>query len=317
MKRSIFTVVTVALVCLATSAMATSWGRFYISNDRFGRCGDERLSPDIRAQNCVRSIKNTMLTDYGVNYTLGGLADAFLDESDYKSAIVVYDKAIKATRHSDQTVFRYLRGMSYLRWGKQDVASEEFAKIVQEANNSYGYVGLAEVAADRGDYKQAIELFDRAYNANTANYDIELQRAAVYTAMGDYDKAMKDDSDIAGYYPNFFYPFANRCWDRAVSNRDLDSALSDCNHALDILPDDPDTLDSRGMVRFRQGRLDDALADYNAALSHNPRMASALFMRGIVELRKGDAEKGEADIQQANNVYPLIGAKFAIYGIAP
>ena len=297
--------------------MATSWGRFYISNDRFGRCGDERLAPDIRAQNCVRSIKNTMLTDYGVIYTLGALADAFLDESDYKSAIVVYDKAVKATTSSDQITFRFLRGMAQLRSGNSAAAAEEFTKILQDTGSQYGFVGLAEVAADRGDYKKAVELIDKAYDMNTANYDIQIQRAVIYAAMGDYDDAMKDDTGVAQYYPNFYYPFANRCWDRATSDRDLDAAIADCNHALDILPDEPNALDDRGLVRFRQGRWDDAIADYNAALSHNPRMASSLFMRGVIELRKGDAAKGNADIQNAEAIYPRIGQQFAVYGIAP
>lgn len=297
--------------------MATSWGRYYISNDRFGRCGDERLSPDVRVQNCVRSIKNSMLTDYGVNYTLGELAAALLDESDFKNAITVYDRAVKATSKSDQAYFRFLRGMTYLRWGKADIASEEFTKLLHDTDSPYGYAGLAEVATDQGNYKQAIELFNRAYNANTANYGIEMERATAYAAMGDYDAAMKDDMDVASYYPLWFWPLSNRCWDRATSDRELDAALADCNRALDNLPDNPDTLDARGLVRFRQGRFDDAIADYNAALSHNPKMASALFMRGVTELRKGEKEKGEADVQQAEAIYPLIGSRYAIYGISP
>ncbi|MGN6149625.1 MAG: caspase family protein, partial [Rhizomicrobium sp.] len=63
--------------------------------------------------------------------------------------------------------------------------------------------------------------------------------------------------------------------------------------------------------------FDDAIADYNAALSHNPKMASALFMRGVTELRKGEKEKGEADVRQAEAIYPLIGSRYAIYGISP
>ena len=58
----------------------------------------------------------------------------------------------------------------------------------------------------------------------------------------------------------------------------------DCDASLDIAPS-PSTLDSRGLVNLRLGRLDEALADYNAALDNYAAFLSKdAFQTRLIEL---------------------------------
>src|SRR5207237_7102747 len=56
------------------------------------------------------------------------------------------------------------------------------------------------------------------------------------------------------------------CWSRAVLNRDLDTALADCDAGLKLRPNGPGLHDSRGLVHLRKGEYDLAIADYDAAI---------------------------------------------------
>ena len=89
-----------------------------------------------------------------------------------------------------------------------------------------------------------------------------------------------DPKDAAAYN--------NRCWLRATANRDLPLALADCDASVGLAPNDAGSLDSRGFLYLRLGRLDEAIADYDAALKINPRLAGSSYGRGLAKRKKGD-----------------------------
>lgn len=108
-----------------------------------------------------------------------------------------------------------------------------------------------------------------------------------------------------------------RCWMRATSNRELREALADCNHALDISRDNPDVLDSRGLVYIRLGDFKDAIRDYDSALRTNPMMATSLYGRGLAELRLGEKSQGQGDLAASGKLDSGIAKRFAAMGLAP
>jgi tetratricopeptide (TPR) repeat protein len=57
----------------------------------------------------------------------------------------------------------------------------------------------------------------------------------------------------------------SRCWARAIIG-ELETALQDCNQALQMRPAYSEALDSRGLVYLKMGKLDEAIADYTSVL---------------------------------------------------
>jgi tetratricopeptide (TPR) repeat protein/predicted aspartyl protease len=108
-----------------------------------------------------------------------------------------------------------------------------------------------------------------------------------------------------------------RCWVRALSGRDLDKALADCDAALGRAPHAPQFLDSRGLVNLRLGRLDKAIADYDESLRLQPKNAWSLYGRGLAEQRSGKKTHGDADIAAAVALSPRMPQEARKYGIAP
>ena len=63
------------------------------------------------------------------------------------------------------------------------------------------------------------------------------------------------------------------------------------------------------------GQFDSAISDYNAALRIVPKMASALYGRGLARLKKGDAAGGNADLASAMKLEKKVADEFSRYGV--
>ena len=148
--------------------------------------------------------------------------------------------------------------------------------------------------------------------------DRRLQLAGLYSsldqpepAIANYDAWLKlhgADADRASAYNG-------RCWARALLNRELDRALSDCNTALKLRPGYGSYLDSRALVQLRLGKIDAALADYDAAVKANPRNAWSLYTRAIAEQRAGKTDAAAADRKAALAINPGVAKRAAKFGL--
>jgi tetratricopeptide (TPR) repeat protein len=311
------TVIAIATPAFAANMWGTSWQTYYISNDKYGRCGDYRLPPSTRIPACLASFHGGLLNSADTLTLLDELSDALEEQSDYAGAITVLDDAVKLANARDILEQRYYRSQAYILNGQADKALTDMTALQKDTNSLYAYAGLGDVAADQGRLDEALKYYDQAAEKNDANFGIRMNRAKLYARTGRYEEAMAQDDSIVNDLASLSYGYANRCWDRAIANRDLDLAIADCTKSLTIFPDFTNTLDSRGFAYFRQGRWNEAIADYSAALTHSPNFTSSLYMRGIAELRKGEVEKGNEDIKQAEAIYPRISAQYANYGVVP
>lgn len=158
----------------------------------------------------------------------------FVEQKDYRGAIVNYTKAIKLDPKFAAAYNN--RGAAYADIDKYDDAMKDYNKAI-ELDPKY-------VAAynNRGN----------AY-ANKGNND---------DAIKDYNKAIELDPKDADYY--------NNRGDTYAKMGRLEEALKDCNQALEIDPNCAEAYDSRGFTYEKLGELKKALADYNKALELNP-----------------------------------------------
>jgi tetratricopeptide (TPR) repeat protein len=103
---------------------------------------------------------------------------------------------------------------------------------------------------------------------------------------------------------------------RALQGVELGRALADCNRGLRLAPDNPQILDSRGLVRLRQGDYRQAIADFDAALAREPKIAWSLYGRGVAQLRQ-HVPSGQSDIDAAVALNPEIEATARRHGLTP
>ncbi|HLJ20731.1 MAG TPA: hypothetical protein VKU84_11065, partial [Stellaceae bacterium] len=93
--------------------------------------------------------------------------------------------------------------------------------------------------------------------------------------------------------------------------------LDDCDAALRLSPKSAPILDSRGLVRLRQGKFGKAISDYDASLKVRAMNAWSLYGRGIAKLHDGKTLPGQTDLAAAKAIQADIGDQFAKMGLSP
>ncbi len=150
--------------------------------------------------------------------------------------------------------------------------------------------------------------------------ELRFQLASLYEDTGNYSAAVRQfDVWISARSKDNLVAWAlnGRCWARATGNLDLEDALNDCNHALQLQIENASFANSRALVRLRRGELDRAIADYGYALERDPKNPTSLYGRGLAKLGKGLAAAGKTDLDAATAIDPKIVQRFAGWGLQP
>jgi tetratricopeptide (TPR) repeat protein len=106
----------------------------------------------------------------------------------------------------------------------------------------------------------------------------------------------------------------NLCWAKATRNVALETALSDCDQAVKLAPDNYAYRDSRAFALFRLGRVDEAIAEFDRALAR-AQSAASLIGRSAAFARKGDMARAKADRLAAEKIDPGIVEEYEGYGL--
>jgi tetratricopeptide (TPR) repeat protein/predicted aspartyl protease len=245
---------------------------------------------------------------------------AFAARHDFEHAIADLTRACELAPH--ESAWFYERAMAY--WGNQqpDLAMADLDHALSlEPQELPALVARADLHMRRDEVAQAVTDLDAADRAAPRQADVRLHLADQYLFAGQLESAvnqatlwidthMRDDVQM---------PRARnlRCFARALSGKQLDEALADCNMALRLKADTAAFLDSRGLVYLRRGDYDRAITDYDRAISLHSKDPWSCYGRGIAKLRKGLTAEGQADISTAIALRPQIAEEAAKHGIAP
>jgi tetratricopeptide (TPR) repeat protein len=182
-----------------------------------------------------------------------------------------------------------------------------------EPDNADALSTKANVLATMGKYAEAIALYDRVPKLPGNAISVAAMRAVLLQKSGDTTAAQKAFAD-ARLAATTSGDLNELCWNKAIGDVMLESAVTDCRTALERSPDNPAYLDSLGMALLKLGKLDEALNAYDRAIEKNSGPTSYMG-RAFVYLRKGDLTHAEADAQVARKRLAGIDDQFAQYGL--
>jgi Flp pilus assembly protein TadD len=141
-------------------------------------------------------------------------------------------------------------------------------------------------------------------------------RARAYARSSDYQRAVPDFREAVRLEAGDHRMWNGLCWSLAVRGDSLAEARAACDRGLRLHPDDPEILDSRGLVLLKEGWFQEAWNDYDRACRIEPRGISWLYGRGIAAIRLGRVDEGLADLELAETGYPGIRAMYERFGIS-
>jgi tetratricopeptide (TPR) repeat protein len=248
----------------------------------------------------------------------GAASDA---RHDYDAAIADLTRACELA--PTESSYFYQRGLAHWHKGQGDAALADFDQAIRlKPDNANALVDRASLRARR--QAPAAEVtadLEAAGRALPPQSDMRLRIGELYGSVNQPAAAVSEYSQWIDSHPrdNMLMPQAlnGRCWSRALSGRELQQALDDCNASLRMRPNTAGVLDSRGLVYLRKNDYDKAIADYDAALHLQPKIAWSLYGRGLAKLHKGLTADGQADIAAATALEPKIAQRAATYGITP
>ncbi len=266
----------IGLPALGIVAAVAAWAQVDSVILALNHCVDANRAADERIKNCMQVIGAKGITSDELAFAYLDLGVVYQSQHDDADELDAFNKSI--TLQPKLWLTRIDRAALYVRRGEIDSALADF-----------------HAAQDAPPGAVELEHFDMGVGYRAGRAD--------GTTQSDIDSPARDEAQYKRSLDQvaqwLLYDFARRCRARAAANVELDSALADCNTALQIDPKSEAALDSRALVQFRRGDWADALADCQSALAINEKSIAPLYLRGLVEQRMGNTAAGNADIAAA------------------
>ena len=182
-------------------------------------------------------------------------------------------------------------GMAYLNSGEYKRAIEEFDRAIAhnpDYSPAYNNRGLA--YGELGRNERAIEDFDRAIARDPANALAYYNRGRTYHGLGQYERAIEDYDLAIRVNPNSDSAYNNR-GDAYHGLGQYERAIQDRNRAIELNPNNAITYNNRGSSYYELGNYQRAIEDYDRAIAINPEHAVAYLGRGnchhsLIEYRR-------------------------------
>jgi tetratricopeptide (TPR) repeat protein len=224
-----------------------------------------------------------------------------VDKHDYAGALTDVNIVIGMRQNEPSALFN--RAIIWNREGEPEKALADYTTVIELFASGHVEPGGDPWLDTSRDYAEALAA-----------------RAGVHVELGDFAAANAAADRAVQLGPTLYQTWNTRCWARGAANVELAAASTDCDRALQLAQtkhDSAEGLDSRALVRYRQGRFDLAVADEDAAIAADAKEPSFRFMRGLAEERLGKAEAGRADIAAAVAADPKLPDQYARWGLKP
>jgi tetratricopeptide (TPR) repeat protein len=248
-------------------------------------------------------------------------AQSAYQSGDYAKAIELMDGVLR--ENPRDSVAYYLRGSAKVDLGARSLDSKLVRDGVADAreairfdnqNTSLYYLpylfGMKTLATleNRKEHAQtavdqAALLLNRPGIKEDERANILYQRAQAEAWLGKNDEAVNDLTESLRLAPTHFGARATLA-DVYVKAGKQAEAQAAFNKLVELFPENPLSLNNRGMYLQSQGKFDDAVVDFTRAVERDPNYFVAYANRGFTLLQMENPAAAEGDFTQSLKVNP-------------
>lgn len=164
-----------------------------------------------------------------------------------------------------------------------------------------------------GRWSKAVTEFSLILTLEPRDFGVLAYRAMAREKLGDKVNAERDYA-AAMAAASGASDFNLICEALAYEGIALDRALTACNRAIELDPQEGFYRNTRGLVQFRLGRVDSALTDFDFAIAADKRRPQPFYGRALARWRNGDRAGALEDLSRARSIRPDIDEKYRKHG---
>ncbi len=198
----------------------------------------------------------------------------------------------------------FKRGLQALAAGQLDAAEAAFTEAQRlEPRNPFVYLHLAQIHAQRREFREAIVNFRRAIERDPREPQFYFDLAALYTQVQrfhDAQQALKELLRIRPAYADAYLLLGR------VAQEQGDHALAEkhLRHYLRLRPGSPEALWRLGTSLSAEEKYHQAEPLLQQALKKNPNLGGAHYNLGVLYSRRGKDLQAKSHLQAATRLLP-------------
>jgi tetratricopeptide (TPR) repeat protein len=228
---------------------------------------------------------------------LNQLFDLFLQTKRVDEAQKRLDALL--AKHPDSAHLYGLRGRAALVQGRIEDAEKDFARALELApDDGAALSGLALLERQRGDVPKAIEAMKKAAKASPESPDYGYMAARMTLDIGNRAEARKMFESVLRDHPGQVGAANDLAFLLAEDATDLQVAQRYAERAVRLQPS-PETLDTLGYVKLRQGAAEEAVGLFERALARQPEYATARYHLALALIEKGEPVAARQALEEA------------------
>ncbi|BCX88707.1 hypothetical protein MIN45_P1076 [Methylomarinovum tepidoasis] len=231
------------------------------------------------------------------------LAQALLLQGKNQQILDEIDIPPNLPPHVQATLAAY-RGNAWLALGKADKAKAEYDRALElDPKNPRGKLGLARLAAAKGDTDKALGLVEEALQVAPEDGLLWRFEAELHRRHGELKQAEEAYTKAIKYRPDNAADRANRALVRTDLKK-FAAAAKDIEMLHREAPKFFLTHFADGYLKFTQGKTEEAKESLEQALALNDRYPFTYFYLGLLHLNLGELEQADARLSRFKAALP-------------
>ena len=255
--------------------------------DALGKKGDVLVNLG-KFENAGLYFDKVLKLDPGNVNALTGKGNALAQLGNFEEAISYFNKVLEVEPNNVDALGK--KGDALVNLGKFENAVLYFNKVLEvEPNNVVALGKKGDALVNLGNFENAVFYFDKVITISPYHQD-ESENFYI-------DKLLQLD-------PNHVGALYKRGKSLAIFVNQLDRAISFFDKALDIEPDRPDILTSKGEVLVNQENFEEAISYFNKALELDPNNLNAFTGKGNALAKLEKFEEAHAIFDSVISIQP-------------
>jgi tetratricopeptide (TPR) repeat protein len=226
-------------------------------------------------------------------------------KKEFETAILKCNKKLEKLRDDPEllAIIHNLKGGLYLAQKKEKQAEASFKKALKENPNFLRpYYALGKIYLTEKKENKAIEQYKTVLEKNPKQAAPHMLLGTIYDMQKRFDLSEKHYRSALDINPDFAPAANNLAYLLVVQNKNIDEAFELARKAKEKLPNDPNVMDTLGLVYYKKGLFGSAIGEFSDSLEQLPDNAVVHYHLGLAYYKKGDKDPARAQLEKALNL---------------